>query len=147
MRPTMVRRISLFCVVLVSVVAIPQTAPRPISETDLFRFVWVGDPQISPDGSRVAFVRVSVNDKKTGYETAIWQVPTSGNQPPVKLSSGAHDSSPSWSPDGNWLLFVRGQEKEGKPEPTQLALLPMNGGEARVVTNMPKGAGSPAWSP
>jgi dipeptidyl aminopeptidase/acylaminoacyl peptidase len=147
MRPTMVRRISLFCVVFISVVAISQTAPRPISETDLFRFVWIGDPQISPDGSRVAFVRVSVNEKKIGYDTAIWLVPTTGNQPAVKLTSGAHDSAPRWSPDGNWLLFVRGQEKEGKPEPTQLALLPMNGGEARVVTNMPKGAGSPTWSP
>ena len=31
---------------------------RPISEKDLFKFVWVADPQISPDGSQVAFVRV-----------------------------------------------------------------------------------------
>ena len=36
---------------------------RPITEKDLFRFVWIGDPQMSPDGSRVAFVRVTVNAK------------------------------------------------------------------------------------
>ena len=32
---------------------------RNITEKDLFNFVWVADPQISPDGSRVAFVRVT----------------------------------------------------------------------------------------
>ena len=36
-------------------------APRRMVEQDLYRFVWVADPQISPDGSRVAFVRVSVD--------------------------------------------------------------------------------------
>ncbi len=40
---------------------------RNITEKDLFDFVWIGDPQISPDGSRVLFVRVTVNVKKDGY--------------------------------------------------------------------------------
>src|SRR2546426_3521150 len=34
---------------------------RNITEKDLFDFFWIGDPQISPDGARVAFVRVTVN--------------------------------------------------------------------------------------
>jgi hypothetical protein len=42
---------------------------RNITEKDLFNFAWIGDPQISPDGSRVAFVRVTVNEKKDGYST------------------------------------------------------------------------------
>ena len=37
---------------------------RAITEKDLFAFVWVADPQISPDGSQVAFVKVSVDEKK-----------------------------------------------------------------------------------
>ena len=49
---------------------------RNISEKDLFNFVWIGDPQISPDGSRIAFVRVTVNDRKDGYNTSIWSVTT-----------------------------------------------------------------------
>jgi len=51
---------------------------RPITEKDLFRFQWVGDPQISPDGTLAAFVRVNVDAKKEGYETAIWVVPAHG---------------------------------------------------------------------
>lgn len=148
MRRTMnLRRISLFLTLaFLSLLAAAQTK-RPISETDMFRFVWIGNPQISPDGSRVAFVRVSVNEKKTGYETSIWSVGTSGNDSPRRMTSGIHDTSPRWSPDGSRLLFLRAGEKDGKPQPPQLALLPMAGGEAWVISNMAKGAGSPAWSP
>jgi len=51
--------------------ALQAADKRGITDKDLFDFVWIGDPQISPDGSRVAFVRVSVNEKKIGYDTAI----------------------------------------------------------------------------
>jgi dipeptidyl aminopeptidase/acylaminoacyl peptidase len=147
-RTMMMRRISLFVTLtLLSILAVAQAARRPITETDMFRFVWIGNPQISPDGSRVAFVRVSVNEKKTGYDTAIWSVTTSGNEVPRRMTSGTHDTSPRWSPDGSWLLFLRGSEKDGKPQPPQLALLPMSGGEAWLITHMPKGTNSAAWSP
>ena len=53
---------------------------RNITEKDLFDFVWMGDPQVSPDGSRVAFVRVTVNEKKEGYNTSIWTVPLAGGE-------------------------------------------------------------------
>jgi len=120
---------------------------RHITEKDLFGFVWIADPQISPDGSRVAFVRVTVNDKKAGYDTALWTVASDGKSPPQRLTGGPHDSAPRWSPDGARLLFLRGTEREGRPEPAQLALISMTGGEARVITAMPKGAESPVWSP
>ena len=90
---------------------------RSITEKDLWDFVWIGDPQISPDGSRVAFVRVTVNEKKEGYNTSIWSVPTAGGEEPHQLTKGDHDSTPRWSPDGKYLLFLRATEKEGKPEP------------------------------
>ncbi len=72
---------------------------RNITEKDLFDFVWIGDPQVSPDGSRVAFVRVTVNDKKEGYNTSIWTVPLEGTEEPHQLTKGDHDSVPRWSPD------------------------------------------------
>ncbi len=124
-------------------------AKRPIRETDLFRFVWVADPQISPDGRTVAFVRVTVDAQREGYDTAIWVVPADGSAPPRPFTSGRHDAAPRWSPDGRRLAFLRTVEKEGKPgeAPAQLYLLSLDGGEARALTDLAGGVDSPAWSP
>jgi dipeptidyl aminopeptidase/acylaminoacyl peptidase len=120
---------------------------RLITEKDLFDFVWIGDVQVSPDGSRVVLVRVTTNEKKEGYETSLWTVATSGGEQPRQLTSGKHDASPRWSPDGKNLLFIRAVEKDGKTDPPQLCLLPMSGGDSFVFTDLPKGAGDPTWSP
>src|SRR5579864_4929432 len=81
---------------------------RSITDKDIFDFVWVANPQLSPDGSRVAFTRVNVDEKRTGYETSIWTVATSGGEAPVRLTNGKHDGQPRWSPDGKHLAFLRG---------------------------------------
>ena len=119
---------------------------RNITEKDLFNFVWIGDPQISPDGSRIAFVRVTVNDRKDGYNTSIWSV-TTANGEARQLTNGVRDTTPRWSPDGNYLLFVRVPEKDGRPEPPQLFMLSMAGGESFQFTSVTRGAGNPTWSP
>ena len=135
-------------VCLVITAAAPSGAERrPITETDLFSFVWVADPQIAPDGSRVAFVRVSVDRQKDQYETAIWIANSDGIEPPRRLTAGPRDTAPRWSPDGTRLAFVRAAENEGRVQPPQIFVMAMNGGEGRAVTDIPRGAGNPAWSP
>src|SRR6266513_1467204 len=120
---------------------------RAITEKDLWDFVWIGDPQVSPDGARVAFVRVTVNEKKEGYNTSIWSVPMMGGEAPRQLTKGDHDTTPRWSPDGKFLLFLRSTEKDNKPEPPQLAILPMAGGDSFVFTDLPRGAGNLVCAP
>jgi dipeptidyl aminopeptidase/acylaminoacyl peptidase len=134
----------LFCVVLFLGTAFGQK--RAITEKDLFQFYWIGDPQLSPDGSQVAFVRITVDEKREGYETSLWSVPANGGDL-RRLTADKHDTSPQWSPDGKFLAFVRTSEKDGKPQPPQIFILPMNGGEAWQLTRLPKGASDPVWSP
>jgi dipeptidyl aminopeptidase/acylaminoacyl peptidase len=134
-------------VLFVTAVASTFGQKRAITEKDLWDFVWIGDPQVSPDGSHVAFVRVTVNDNKEGYNTSVWSVPATGGEAPRQLTKGDHDTAPRWSPDGKFLVFLRSTEKDGKPEPPQLAMLPMDGGDSFVFTELPKGAGSPVWAP
>jgi dipeptidyl aminopeptidase/acylaminoacyl peptidase len=124
-------------------------AKRAITEKDLFNFVWIADPQVSPDGSRAVFTRVVTDEKRTGYETSIWIVVTSGGEAPIRLTNGKHDEHPRWSPDGQRIAFVRDGEKDdsGKPRPGQIAILSLAGGEARVITDLPKGAAGLVWSP
>jgi dipeptidyl aminopeptidase/acylaminoacyl peptidase len=142
-------RISLLPVVIAVVVFVGAPAfaqKRHITEKDLFNFVWIGDPQVSPDGSRVAFIRVTVNDKKDGYNTAIWTVTTATGET-RQLTNGPRDNSPRWSPDGKYLLFTRAPEVSGRVEPPQLFMLAMGGGEPFQFTTLPRGAGGPQWSP
>jgi len=123
-----------------------ENAKRPITENDLYAFQWAGSPQISPDGSKIVYTLVKVTAKHDNYETALWVTPATGG-PARQLTSGPHDSSAQWSPDGKLLAFLRATEKDGKPEPPQIYLLSMEGGEARAITDIPKGAGDPVWAP
>ena len=54
---------------------------------------------------------------------------------------------PRWSPDGRRIAFVRSIEKDGKPQPGQIYVLDMNGGEAYPLTQDTKGVTSIEWSP
>jgi dipeptidyl aminopeptidase/acylaminoacyl peptidase len=148
-------RLAVLFVFLAATLSAFSQQKRSITEKDLFQFNWIGDPQISPDGSRVVFVKVSVNGKKDGYDTSLWSVSISGDDEPRRIGSGNHDSSPRWSPDGKWLVFIRTPESaapqagtgEARAAAPQLYLLPMTGGESWRITDLPKGVSSPVWSP
>jgi Tol biopolymer transport system component len=137
---------SRWAVVLIAATILAADAKRPIADTDLYAFQWTASPQISPDGSKIVYTLVKVNAKHDNYETALALVPASGGTA-RQLTTGLHDSGARWSPDGKWLAFLRVTEKDGKPEPPQIYLLSMEGGEARPVTDLPKGASGPVWSP
>jgi dipeptidyl aminopeptidase/acylaminoacyl peptidase len=133
--------------VLLAAAAPGAQGKRFITEHDLFKFTWIADPQISPDGTTVAFVRVNVNEKDNRYETSVFTVPAAGGDAPRRLTSGTRDTTPRWAPDGKRIVFIRAVEKDGKPQPGQLYLLQMDGGEARPITDVSGGAGNPVWSP
>ncbi|MFM7404311.1 MAG: S9 family peptidase, partial [Erythrobacter sp.] len=88
----------------------PQAAPaaattgpeRRFTAQDLFDLSMASDPQISPDGSRIAYVRVSNDVMTDRARRSIWLVDTrTGEQVPLAGATGEGDAlSPRWSPDG-----------------------------------------------
>ncbi len=142
------RKHHVIALILLLLAIVPRAAEkRFITEKDLLKFTWIADPQIAPDGSTVAFVRVTVNEKENRYETSVFTVPTSGAEPPRALTSNVRDTMPRWSPDGHRIAFVRSIEKDGKSQPGQVYVLDMNGGEAYPLTRDTKGVTSVEWSP
>ena len=110
---------------------------------DITALIALGTPTLAPDG-RTAVVATSAPDlDEDEYRGCLWAVPVDGSSPPRQLTHGEHDSAPRFSPDGQWLAFLRPDEKS-RP---QLHVLPMAGGDARSLTELPGGAGEPAWSP
>ncbi len=119
--------------------------PRNIEIKDLRKFVFVSDPQTSPDGSRVAYVQTSVDYKNDGYIKHIWVHDVATGKNTQFTYGGGKDSFPRWSPDGDMLLFLsNGRLPESK---THLYVIGTGGGEARLVSDLETGVSSPKWSP
>jgi len=100
------------------------------------------DPRLHPDGVRVAFVVTTIDVDGDRYVRKIWLWNGETARP---LTSGDADFAPRWSPDGTRLAFLRkGPADDDVP---QVAVLPMDGGEASVITRCELGASELAWSP
>jgi dipeptidyl aminopeptidase/acylaminoacyl peptidase len=137
--------VAVICLLLTSATVAQK---RNITEKDIFSFTWIGDTQLSPDGSHAVYVQTTVNAKRDGYDTALYLLDTSQAMTPARrLTNGPHDAQPRWSPDGMQIAFTRAVEKEGKPQPPQIYVLSLAGGEPVQVSAMEKGVGSPQWSP
>ncbi len=132
-----------------------RRAPRP---DDLYAFRIATDPRLSPAGDRVVFTIQAVAPGKDGYRHGLWTVPTDGSEPARPLTVGAkHDTSARFSPDGRTLGFLSDrrlavEELPGAPDDredgVQVHLLPLDRpGEARRLTDLPRGVDAFAWSP
>ncbi|MGV3617839.1 MAG: S9 family peptidase [Fimbriimonas sp.] len=115
---------------------------RPIRAEDLLRIVFVGDPQIAPEGDRVLFSRKTI-DEKNKYVTNLFTVDFEGRL--TQWTQGeAGASGARWAPDGSAIAFVSTREGKG----SQIHILPTSGGEARKLTSLPEGSfGELRWSP
>jgi dipeptidyl aminopeptidase/acylaminoacyl peptidase len=104
-------------------------------------FAVPSDPRLHPDGVRVAFTVTTMDLEADRYVKRIWMWDGTRARP---LTAGPGDTAPRWSPDGTRLAFLR---TAGGDESRQVALLPIGGGEASVVTSFSRGATEIAWSP
>lgn len=132
-----------------------RRAPRP---DDIYAFRLATEPRLSPDGRRIVFTLQTVAPAKDGYRRSLWAVPADGSGPARRLTIGAkEDRHPRFSPDGRTLAFLSDrrlavEEKPGAPDDredaVQVHVLPLDEpGEARRLTDLPRGVDAFAWSP
>ena len=125
-------------------IAAPATGPNPaFTGADLFNLSAASDPQISPDGRQVAYVRKSNDIMSDRAVNSIWLVDVAtGAERPLVTGKGSH-SQPRWSPDGRRLAYV----STGEGGAPQLFVRWMDSGASARVTGLPDSPNSMSWSP
>jgi len=112
---------------------------RPFTLVELAELPRLFSPQLSPDGSTLAYFISNADWKNNRLVFHLWRQAIGGGTPQQLTFTEAGDIPVArWSPDGKTLLFQR----EG-----QLWLLAADGGEPRALTKHTTGPGSPTWSP
>lgn len=96
------------------------------------------DPRWSPDGTRIAVVRLSRG------ESAILVFDSAGRELQTLIRSSAITASPSWSPDGRHLVFS--SERSGSSQLYE-ASVERAGGDVRRLTQVATGIFDPEPSP
>jgi dipeptidyl aminopeptidase/acylaminoacyl peptidase len=122
----------------------PTPGPsRTFDARDLFGLEVAADPQISPDGRRIAYVRRSGDIMTDRMRSAIWLIDVAtGEQAPLVAGPGSH-FSPRWSPDGSRLAYISTAEGAA----AQLYVRWLDSGESVRITGLPNAPSSVAWSP
>jgi dipeptidyl aminopeptidase/acylaminoacyl peptidase len=92
---------------LVPVLAAAQAPKRAFAPNDWYRVTQVSGPQLSPDGSKVAFTVTTIPNDENRRHTEVWMASVDGSGDPVRLTSpGSDASNPRWSDDGKYLFFT-----------------------------------------
>jgi acylaminoacyl-peptidase len=113
------------------------------SSIDVFELEFAGDPQISPDGTKVVYVRNS-NDVMSDQAVAnLWIVSADGKSHRPLLSGSKSYSSPRWSPSGDRLAYISSDGDRG----AQIHVRWMDTGQTAVLSNVRGGPSSLSWSP
>lgn len=118
--------------------------PHGFTVEDMVKMERIGSPVLAPDASRVVYtVRTTDTEKNRGH-TELWMLDLhSAHAQPQRLThSSANSSDPEWSPAGDAVFFL--SERSGS---SQVWRLPMSGGEAGMVTDLPLDVGSFRVSP
>lgn len=128
--------------VLTGAAGLASKDPRLLGVDDLFNLELAIDPQISPDGKRIAYVRRFADIRADRRRSNLWLVNADGTGHRPLTTGDVSDTSPRWSPDGSQLAFV--SDRDGR---SQIWRLWRDGGQTARVTNSPLEPSAIAWAP
>jgi dipeptidyl aminopeptidase/acylaminoacyl peptidase len=134
-------------------VGVPGRAEAPADDRlqplDVFHLEFASEPQVSPDGARVVYVRNFMDVMKDKPRSHLWVVNVDGTDHRPVTDGDGNESSPRWSPDGKRLAYVGSVPGEAASPNSkdQLFCRWMDTGQTAQLTRGTQSPASPAWSP
>jgi len=134
-------------VAAVSVLALPaltraQDSSHKLTAMDEFQLQIATDPQISPDGKKIVYVRGFADSMTDKRYANLWIINADGSDHRPLTSGNRSDSTPRWSPDGTRLAYL--SDADGK---MQIYVRWMDSGQTARITNLEEAPDAIAWSP
>lgn len=139
------------CVATIILAALLASASRAEDKStdrfqpmDVFQLEHASDPQISPDGKQVVYVRNFMDIKKDRRRSHLWIVNSDGTEHRSATSGDTNDHSPRWSLDGKRLLYLSGTSGDG---PAQLHCRWTETGQTARLAQTTATPSELAWAP
>ena len=126
-----------------SVSANDEAAPSRVFEAlDVFELEYADDPELSPDGEHIVYVRTSMDVMTDKARKNLWLVDVDGDNHRPLFSGRDSYSNPVWSPDGDRLAYLSNAEGSN-----QLYVHWMDSNQSALVSNLQKSPKHITWSP
>ena len=119
-----------------------NTQSKVLEPINVFDLEYAADPQISPDGQTIVYVRNFKDIMKDGNRSNLWMINSDGSNHRPLTTGMQNDRSPRWSPDGKKLIYLSAKEDK-----TQIYLRWMDNGMEARLTNLTDAPNTLTWSP
>ena len=111
---------------------------------DVFELQYVRDPQISPDGTKIVYVRTEMDIMKDGRTSSLWIINSDGTNHQKLTSNTFNESNPVWSPDGKRISFISSIDDGNGSE---IHVYWMNSRQYSSISQLDGSPRSLKWSP
>ncbi len=122
--------------------ASPSLATSRLTAIDVFELELASDPQISPDGKRIVYVRQFSDVMTDRRYSNLWIINVDGSDHRPLTTGHYNDTSPRWSPDGTQIIYI--SNRDGSP---QIYRRWIDTGQTAKITNLTSPPSGLAWSP
>lgn len=119
-----------------------QTSQNRFKAEHVFDLEYANDPQISPDGKTIIYVRQSMDLNTDRIRGDLWMIDIASGAHRPLVAGGASSTSPRWSPNGEKLLYST--TTDGKPD---LRVRYMDSGDSLSLSQFPGAPRGATWSP
>jgi dipeptidyl aminopeptidase/acylaminoacyl peptidase len=115
---------------------------KSLTVQDVFNLQLAADPQISPDGKRIVYVRQFSDIMTDQRHSNLWIISTDGNDHRPLTTGNFNDASPRWSHDGSQIIYISNRDGGA-----QIYRRWMDSGQTAKLTNVTADPAGIAWSP